>query len=223
MAPAAQLPAWHGPLARSLRRKAAQRCALAAPACARGRINAAPRPGHCQLSPIARRAEMPSPRAHFCPAARRFPPREAAGLNFPGRVARCAPGKRAHPLAGRPPRTSPRPWSTAPWLRRCDFAFAAERHSERCAQEAVGRRRCARSGCKSPGPCSRHAARRACRTTIRNRTRRGPVVPRARTNPLMPAWLPGAAEPRRVRLCKPRLHPRRGSSPGIAWRDPDAC
>src|SRR5205823_924975 len=82
---------------------------------------------------VARPAETRVRPAQSCPCVRLFPQDEAAAKNFPDRAGRPAPSKTARLPRGSPPRTAPRPWCTARWLRRDDFVFAAGRRIERSA------------------------------------------------------------------------------------------
>src|SRR5260370_25437490 len=148
---------------------------------------------------------------------------EVAEKDAPDRAGRSAPSKTARLHRGSPPRIAPRLWCTARWLRRDDFVFAAGRRIERCARAAVGCGPSAKTGCRSRELWSRPWAPRADQKEVRSTPPRGPADPSARTDRRAPAWLPDVAASRRARRDTPRSRPRRGSSRGSAWRDPNAC
>src|SRR6266436_5212777 len=204
-------------------RTAAPRCVLEAPVCTHAQ-EFAPHPQRRRLpKQAAPPAETPARQEHSCRCAPPPPQAGAAAIDFPGQAARAAPSKRAHPRRGSRPQIAPQPSCTARWLRLDDSVFAAGRRSERCARAADGPGQHAETGYRWPAPWFRPWDRRANRTANHSKSPRAPAGPFAHRGRRAPAWLPGVAATRRARRDTPRWRPRRGSSRGSAWRDPDVC
>src|SRR5216683_2070179 len=202
---------------------AVRRCVPAARVYTHVPEDGARRPGRRSPKQAARLAETLARQEQSCRGVRPLPRNEAAAKDFPDRAGRSAPSKIARLRRGLPPRIAPRLWCTARRLRRDDFVFAAGRRVERCARAAAGCGPPAKTGCKWRALWSRPWAPRTNQKEDRSTPPRGPADPSARTDRRAPAWLPDVAASRRSPPNTPRSRPRRGSSRGSAWRDPNVC